>query len=39
MFHFELSGEFYEYIFMCEKYCWILTSEMQIFCIYAKALI
>lgn len=39
MFHFELSGESHKYIFICEKYCWVLTSEMQIFCIDAKALI
>lgn len=39
MFHFELSGECYKYIFVCEKYYWILTSEMHISSIYAKALI
>lgn len=39
MFNFELSGECHKYIFICEKYHWILTSKMQIFCIYAKALI
>lgn len=39
MFHFELSGECHKYIFACEKYYWILTSELQISSIHAKALV